>query len=80
MLGINYLRRGHFKDPKGYQWAFGIAAVDTEGVKQLSVSPGLSEDPSVVGLLRVKEQQVSIATKTAQKAVPHQQGFLAPHS
>jgi len=29
----------------------------------LSALPGLSEDPSVVGLLRVKEQQVPIATK-----------------
>ena len=53
ILGIDYLRRGYFKDPKGHRWAFGIAAVDTEGVKQLSVSPGLSEDPSVVRLLRV---------------------------
>ena len=39
ILGIDYLRRGYFKDPKGYRWAFGIAAVDTEGVKQLSVLP-----------------------------------------
>ena len=50
-LGINSLRRGHFKDPKGYRWAFGIAAVDTDNIQQLSVLPGLSEDPSVVGLL-----------------------------
>ena len=28
ILGIDYLRRGHFKDPKGYRWAFEIAAVD----------------------------------------------------
>ena len=26
ILGIDYLRRGHFKDPKGYKWAFGVAA------------------------------------------------------
>ena len=72
ILGIDYLRRGYFKDPKGYRWAFGIGAVDTEGVKQLSALPGLSEDPSVVGLLRVKEQQVPIATKNGtQTAVPH---------
>ena len=51
ILGTDYLRRGYFKDPKGYLWAFGIAAVDTEGVKQLHALPGLSEDPSVVGLL-----------------------------
>ena len=67
ILGIDYLRRGYFKDPKGHQWAFGIAAVDTEGVKQLSALSGLSEDPSVVGLLRVKEQQVPIATKTVHR-------------
>ena len=67
ILGIDYLRRGYFKDPKGYRWAFGIAAVDTEGVKQLSALPGLTEDPSAVGLLRVKEQQVPIATKTVHR-------------
>ena len=54
ILGIDYLRRGYFKDPKGYRWAFGIAAVDTEGVEQLSVLPRLSEDLSVVALLRLK--------------------------
>ena len=62
ILGIDYLRRGYFKDPKGYRWAFGIAAVETEEIKQLSILPGLSEDPSVAGLLRVEEQQVPIAT------------------
>ena len=64
ILGIDYLRRGYFKDPKGYRWAFGIAALSMEKIKQLSSLPGLSEDPSVVGLLRVKEQQVPIATMT----------------
>ena len=54
ILCIDYLRRGYFKDPKGYRWAFGIAAVDTEGVEQLSVLPRLSEDLSVVALLRLK--------------------------
>ena len=67
ILGIDYLRRGHFKDPKGYRWAFGIAAVDTDNIKQLSVLPGLSEDPSAVGLLQVKEQQVPIATKAVHR-------------
>ncbi|KAK4818478.1 LOW QUALITY PROTEIN: hypothetical protein QYF61_014180 [Mycteria americana] len=52
ILGIDCLRRGDFKDPKGYRWAFGIAALETEEIKQLSTLPGLSEDPSVVGLLR----------------------------
>jgi len=62
ILGINYLRRGYFKDPKGYRWVFGIAALEREEIKQLSMLPGLSEDPSIVGLLRVEEQRVPIAT------------------
>ncbi|PKU27142.1 hypothetical protein llap_22554 [Limosa lapponica baueri] len=62
ILGIDYLRRGYFKDPKGYQWAFGIAALEMEEIIQLSTLPSVSEDPSVVGLLRVKEQQVPITT------------------
>ena len=67
MLDIDCLRRGHFKDPKGYRWAFGIAAGDTDDMKQPSLLPGLSEDPSVVGLLQVKEQQVPTATKTVHR-------------
>ncbi|KAK4818811.1 hypothetical protein QYF61_019740 [Mycteria americana] len=64
ILGIDSLRRGYFKDPKGYWWAFGIAALEMEEIKQLSTLPGLSEDPSTVGLLRAEEQQVPIATTT----------------
>ncbi|GAB0209723.1 hypothetical protein GRJ2_003438000 [Grus japonensis] len=64
ILGIDYLRRGYFKDPKGYWWAFGIAALEAEEIEPLSTLPGLSEDPSVVGFLRVEEQQVPIATTT----------------
>jgi len=75
ILGIDYLRRGYFKDPKGYQWAFGIAAVETEEIKQLSILAGLSEDPSIVGLLRVEEQQVPIATTTV-----HQQQYRTNRS
>ena len=60
ILVIDYLRRGYFKDPKGYRWTFGIAVVETEEIKQLSILPGLSENPSIVGLLRVEEQQVPI--------------------
>ncbi|KAK4810453.1 LOW QUALITY PROTEIN: hypothetical protein QYF61_004233, partial [Mycteria americana] len=67
ILGIDYLRRGYFKDPKGYRWAFGIAALEMEEIKQLSTLPGLSEDPSVVRMLRVKEQQVPIATTTVHR-------------
>ncbi|KAK4807090.1 hypothetical protein QYF61_018431 [Mycteria americana] len=43
------------------------STVNTEKIKQLSTLPGLSEDPSVVGLLRVEEQQVPIATRTRVK-------------
>ncbi|GAB0206804.1 hypothetical protein GRJ2_003146000 [Grus japonensis] len=64
ILGIDHLRRGYFKDPKGYRWAFGIAALEMEETEPLSSLPGLSEDPSVVGLLRVEGQQVPIATTT----------------
>ncbi|GAB0208366.1 hypothetical protein GRJ2_003302300 [Grus japonensis] len=70
ILGIDYCRRGYFKDPKGYQWAFGIAALETEETKQLSTLPGLSEDPTIVGLLRVEEEQVRIATTTV-----HRRGY-----
>ncbi|RMC20136.1 hypothetical protein DUI87_00982 [Hirundo rustica rustica] len=57
-------RNGYFKDPKGYRWAFGIAAVETEDIRQLNTLPGLSDDSCAVGLLRVEEQQVPIATAT----------------
>ncbi|GAB0205792.1 hypothetical protein GRJ2_003044800 [Grus japonensis] len=67
ILGIDYLWKGYFKDPKGYQWAFGIAALEVEEIEPLSSLPGLSEDPSVVGLLRVEEQQVLIATTTVHR-------------
>ena len=60
ILGIDYLRRGYFKDPEGYWWAFGIAALEMEEIKQMSTLPGLLEDPSVVGLLRVEEEHVPI--------------------
>ncbi|GAB0206484.1 hypothetical protein GRJ2_003114000 [Grus japonensis] len=36
ILGIDCLWRGYFKDPKGYQWAFGIAALETEEIEPLS--------------------------------------------
>ncbi|GAB0209327.1 hypothetical protein GRJ2_003398400 [Grus japonensis] len=62
ILGIDYLRRRYFKDPKGYQWASGTAALETEEIEQLCTLSCLSEDPSVVGLPRVEEQQVPIAT------------------
>ncbi|TRZ08989.1 hypothetical protein HGM15179_018114 [Zosterops borbonicus] len=55
---IDYLRSGYFKDSKGHCWAFGIAAVETEEIRQLNTLPGLSDDPSAVGLLRVEEEQI----------------------
>lgn len=45
-----------------YWWAFGVTTMDTENIKQLFTLPGLSDDPSVVGLLCIKEQQVPTAT------------------
>ncbi|KAK4826486.1 hypothetical protein QYF61_009559 [Mycteria americana] len=69
ILGIDYCRRGYFKDPKGYWWAFGTAALEMEEIKQLSTWPGLSEDPSVVGLLRVEEQPMPIAITTTQEVI-----------
>ncbi|GAB0206621.1 hypothetical protein GRJ2_003127700 [Grus japonensis] len=67
ILGIDYLQRGYFKDPKGYRWAFGIATLEREETEPLSTLPSLSEDPSVVGLLRVEEQQVPIVTTTVHR-------------
>ncbi|XP_054679271.1 uncharacterized protein LOC129205587 [Grus americana] len=44
--GTDCLQRGYFRDPKGYRWALGIAALETEETEQLSTLPSLSEDPS----------------------------------
>ncbi|KAK4831260.1 hypothetical protein QYF61_016730 [Mycteria americana] len=51
ILGIDCLRRSYLRTQKG------TAALETEEIKQLSTLPSLSENPSVVGLLRVEEQQ-----------------------
>lgn len=67
VLSVDCLRRGNFKDAKGYRWVFGITAVESEDVKKLSTLPGLSHDCSVVGLLKVEEQQVPIATTTVHR-------------
>lgn len=37
----------YFKDSKRYQWAFGIATLEMEDIKELSTFSGHSEDPSV---------------------------------
>ncbi|RMC19366.1 hypothetical protein DUI87_03976 [Hirundo rustica rustica] len=71
ILSIEYLRNGYFKDPKGYRWDFGIAAVETEDIRQLNTLPGLSDNPSAMGLLRVEEQQVPITTATVHRRQYH---------
>lgn len=40
--------------PKGVVLIFGISTLEMEDIKQLSILPGLSDDPSAVGLLRVE--------------------------
>lgn len=55
ILGIDCLRRGYLKDPKGCQWTSVIVALDMEDIKQLPTLHGLSEDSSVVELLRGEE-------------------------
>ncbi|TRZ10814.1 hypothetical protein HGM15179_016283 [Zosterops borbonicus] len=47
ILGIDYLRRGYFKDPKWRCWAFGIDALETEKIRELVL--GASGDPSAEG-------------------------------
>ena len=81
ILGIEYLRNGYFKDPRGHHWAFGIAAVETEDIRQLSTLPGLSDDPSAVGLLRVEEQPTGANhhSNSALSAIPHRQRLCGFH-
>ncbi|RMC20303.1 hypothetical protein DUI87_01150 [Hirundo rustica rustica] len=67
ILGIDFLRNGYYKDSKGLRWAFGIAAVEAEGIKKLNSLPGLSENPSAVRLLKVEEQRVPVATSTVHR-------------
>ncbi|RMC20516.1 hypothetical protein DUI87_01367 [Hirundo rustica rustica] len=67
ILGIDFLWNGYYKDSKGLRWAFGIAAVEAEGIKKLNSLPGLSENPFAVGLLKVEEQQVPVATSTVHR-------------
>ncbi|KAK4830256.1 LOW QUALITY PROTEIN: hypothetical protein QYF61_009323 [Mycteria americana] len=54
--------------------AFGIAALEREEIKQLSTLPSLLEDPSVVRLLKVEEQQVPTATTTVHERQYHTNG------
>ncbi|RMC19764.1 hypothetical protein DUI87_03328 [Hirundo rustica rustica] len=63
----DFLWNGYYKDSKGLRWAFGIAAVEAEGIKKLNSLPGLSENPYAVGLLKVEEQRVPVATSTVHR-------------
>lgn len=45
--GMDHIRRGHFKIPKGNHGAFKRDAIETEKIPQLNSLSGLSEDPSV---------------------------------
>ncbi|RMC01054.1 hypothetical protein DUI87_22318 [Hirundo rustica rustica] len=67
ILGIDFLRNGYYKDSKGLRWAFGIAAVEAEGIKKWNILPELSENPSAVGLLKVEEQRVPVVTSTVHR-------------
>ncbi|RMC21390.1 hypothetical protein DUI87_02253 [Hirundo rustica rustica] len=67
ILGIDFLRNGYYKDSKGLRWAFGIAAEEAEGIKKLNSLPELLENPSAVGLLKVEEQRVPVATSTVHR-------------
>lgn len=79
ILGIDCLRTGYFKDPKGCLWAFGIAAVETENIKELSALLGFQMTASIVGLLQVEEQQVPVTTTTVHRQKYHaNQDFLHP--
>ncbi|GAB0209314.1 hypothetical protein GRJ2_003397100 [Grus japonensis] len=60
-----------FQGPKRVSAGFWNSCLESEENKQLSTLLGLSEDPSVVGLLRAKEQQVPISTTTVHRRQYH---------
>ncbi|RMB97378.1 hypothetical protein DUI87_26106 [Hirundo rustica rustica] len=64
ILGIDYPQKWILQRSKRISLGFGIAAVETEDIRQLSTLPSLSDDSCAVGLLRVEEQQVPIPTTT----------------
>ena len=43
ILSIDFLWSGYCKDPKRFRWAFRIAAVKAESIKELNTLPGLSK-------------------------------------
>lgn len=62
ILGIDFLWKGLFKNPKrNHKCAFEVAAVETKSGDRLSTRFDLSDDPSLVGLLRVQDLKVPIA-------------------
>ncbi|RMC16743.1 hypothetical protein DUI87_06337 [Hirundo rustica rustica] len=67
LIQPDFLRNGYYKDSKGLRWAFRIAAVRAQGIKKLNSLPGLSENTSAVGLLKVEEQRVPVATSTVHR-------------
>ncbi|KAF4804310.1 hypothetical protein TURU_009164 [Turdus rufiventris] len=63
LTGREWQKHPMVTDPKApYILGIGIAAAKAEDIKQLNTL--LSENPSTVGLLKVEEQQVPIATST----------------
>lgn len=78
VLARDYLKRGCVKVPKRHCWVF-FAALEMEKIKQLPTLPGISENPSLVGLLRVEEQLVSITTTMVHQHQYHTNwDFLIP--
>ncbi|RMB87993.1 hypothetical protein DUI87_35630 [Hirundo rustica rustica] len=49
------------------QVGFWNSSCGAEGIKKLNSLPGLSENPSAVGLLKVEEQRVPVATSTVHR-------------
>lgn len=65
----------YFKDLKGYKWAFSVAIMNMESIKQLTSLSGLSES-SAVALLWADEEQALTATMTVHAPV-HQQQYCS---
>lgn len=81
ILGIDYLRKGYLKDPKGYWWAFSIAALEMEDVKLLSTLPDLSETTFCSGVAKSKRRAGAYHYyKSAPATISHRPGIRNPHS
>ena len=73
ILGLDCLRREYFKDLKGYWWAFGIAALETEEIKRLSTLPGLYRRPICGGVTESRGTAGAYCYyHGALAAIPHQ--------